>query len=47
MENSERYDDMAIHTVEVSLKENGKFEVLEAKESKICSLIKYDFWRDS
>ena len=42
MENTECYDDIAVYTVEVPVREHKKVEVTEAKDKELENLMKYD-----
>ena len=41
IENMECYDNIAVYTVEVPVREHKKVEVIEAKEKELDNLVKY------
>ena len=46
IENTECFDDVTIHTVEVLVKEHKRPEVIEAKEKEIENLEKYGVFEE-
>ena len=45
-ENTESYDDMAVYTVEVPVREHKKVDVIEAKERELDNLMKYGVFEE-
>ena len=46
MENTECYDDIAVYTVEVPVREHKKVEVIEAKDKELENLMKYNVFEE-